>query len=103
GARRAIRVSEAPTTMSREARMKVPRAGSAAKACTEDSTPERTSKVPSAHSDKAAMAGSKDQHLNTPRVSLNANEWINAVPTSQGMKEAFSTGSQNHQPHQPSS
>jgi hypothetical protein len=30
-------------------------------------------------------------------------EWISAVPTSQGMKEAFSTASQNHQPPQPSS
>ena len=29
-------------------------------------------------------------------------ECSSAVPTSQGMKEAFSTGSQNHQPPQPS-
>ena len=32
---------------------------------------------------------------NAPRFSVTACEWINAVPTSQGMKEAFSTGSQN--------
>ena len=32
-----------------------------------------------------------------------AKEWINAVPTSHGMNEAFSTGSQNHQPPQPNS
>ncbi len=37
------------------------------------------------------------------RFSVTASEWISAVPTSQGMKEAFSTGSQNHQPPQPSS
>ena len=38
-----------------------------------------------------------------PRFSVTASEWMSAVPTSQGMKEAFSTGSQNHQPPQPSS
>ena len=35
--------------------------------------------------------------------SVTASEWISAVPASQGMKLAFSTGSQNHQPPQPSS
>src|SRR5437763_5566537 len=29
-------------------------------------------------------------------LPISAREWISAVPTSQGMKEAFSTGSQNH-------
>ena len=43
------------------------------------------------------------QLLNKPRFSVTASEWINAVPTSQGRKDAFSTGSQNHQPPQPSS
>jgi hypothetical protein len=38
-----------------------------------------------------------------PRFSVTASEWISAVPTSQGMNDAFSTGSQNHQPPQPSS
>ena len=37
-----------------------------------------------------------------PRFSVTASECISAVPTSQGMNEAFSTGSQNHQPPQPS-
>ena len=35
--------------------------------------------------------------------SVTASEWMSAVPASQGMKDAFSTGSQNHQPPQPSS
>ena len=35
--------------------------------------------------------------------SVTDSEWISAVPTSHGMKDAFSTGSQNHQPPQPSS
>src|ERR1043166_4241213 len=37
-------------------RMKAPRAGSTAKACTEVSTPERTRKVPISDSEKAMMA-----------------------------------------------
>ncbi|CAB5625492.1 Uncharacterised protein [Pseudomonas aeruginosa] len=83
--------------------MNTPRSGSEAKACTEVSTPERTRKVPSRLREKAAIARSTVQLLNTPRFSVTASEWISAVPTSQGMKEAFSTGSQNHQPPQPSS
>jgi len=83
--------------------MKTPRVGSVAKACTEVSTPERTRKVPSRLSPNAAIASSTVQLLNTSRFSVAASEWISAVPTSQGMNEAFSTGSQNHQPPQPSS
>ncbi len=67
------------------------------------STPERTRKVPSSDSEKARIASSTVQLLKLPRFSVTASEWMSAVPTSQGMKEAFSTGSQNHQPPQPSS
>ena len=81
----------------------MPRRGSVAKACTEVSTPERTRKVPSSDSAKARIASSTVQALKPPRFSVTASEWISAVPTSHGMKEAFSTGSQNHQPPQPSS
>ena len=80
----------------------MPRRGSVAKACTEVSTPERTRKVPSSDSEKAPIASSTVQFLKLPRFSVTASEWISAVPTSQGMNEAFSTGSQNHQPPQPS-
>ena len=83
--------------------MKTPRFGSTANACTEVSTPERTRKVPSSDRPKATMASSTVQLRKAPRFSVTASEWISAVPTSQGMKEAFSTGSQNHQPPQPSS
>ena len=83
--------------------MKSPRFGSVAKACTEESTPERTRKVPSSESENATMASSTVQFLKLLRFSVTASEWISAVATSQGMKEAFSTGSQNHQPPQPSS
>ena len=49
------------------------------------------------------MASNTVQLLKPPRFSVTASECTRAVPTSQGMNEAFSTGSQNHQPPQPSS
>ena len=49
------------------------------------------------------MASSRVQPAKLPRFSVTAWDWISAAPTSQGMKAAFSTGSQNHQPPQPSS
>ena len=75
--------------------MNRPRVGSAANECTEVSTPERTRKVPNKLRENARMASSSVQLLNTPRFSVAASEWMSAVPTSQGMNEAFSTGSQN--------
>ena len=83
--------------------MNTPRAGSVANACTEVSTPERTRNVPSSDSENATIASSTVQLLNVPRFSVTASEWMSAVPTSHGMNDAFSTGSQNHQPPQPSS
>jgi hypothetical protein len=74
-----------------------------AKAWTELSTPERTMKVPRSDKEKARMASSAVQIFIAPRCSVTASECISAVATSQGMKDAFSTGSQNHQPPQPSS
>ena len=103
GARQAYRKSEPPMTTTRKLRMNTPRAGSVAKACTEVMTPERTMKVPTRLRLKAAMASSSVQLRKVPRSSVTIRECISAVPTSQGMKEAFSTGSQNHQPPQPSS
>src|SRR6185295_9881523 len=90
-------------TMTRKARMKRPRRGSVANACTDESTPERTRKVPSSDSEKARIASSTVQFLKLLRFSVTASEWMSAVATSHGMNEAFSTGSQNHQPPQPSS
>ena len=83
--------------------MKMPRAGSVANACTDVSTPERTRNVPTSDSENAMIASSTVHARNVPRFSVTASEWISAVPTSQGMNDAFSTGSQNHQPPQPSS
>ncbi len=83
--------------------MNTPRRGSTAKACTEVRTPERTRKVPIKDREKARMARRMVQTLRASRFSMTRAEWSSAVAASQGMKEAFSTGSQNHQPPQPSS
>src|SRR6185295_9677513 len=102
-ARHAYKTSEPPITRNKNPSTKMPRFGSVAKAWTEVSTPERTRNVPSRLSENAAIANSTVQLLKPPRFSVTASEWIKAVPTSHGMKEAFSTGSQNHHPPQPSS
>ena len=83
--------------------MNRPRAGSVANAWTETSTPERTRKAPSRLSENPEIARSSVHARNAPRCSVTASEWIRAVATSHGMNEAFSTGSQNHHPPQPSS
>ena len=81
----------------------MPRSGSTAKACTEVKTPERTRKVPSSDSEKARMDKSTVHTLSALRFSTTMAECNRAVATSHGMKLAFSTGSQNHQPPQPNS
>ena len=83
--------------------MKMPRSGSVAKACTEVRMPERTRNVPSSERLKVMIARSTVQILKQPRFSVTARLCSNAVPVSQGMKDEFSTGSQNHQPPQPNS
>ena len=82
--------------------MNTPRRGSEAKACTEVRTPERTRNVPSRLSENARIASSTVQVFSASRFSTTIAECSSAVPTSHGMNEAFSTGSQNHQPPQPS-
>ena len=83
--------------------MNTPRAGSTAKACTEVRTPERTRKVPTSDSEKARMASSTVHTFSALRFSTTIAEWSSAVATSHGISEAFSTGSQNQKPPQPSS
>jgi hypothetical protein len=83
--------------------MNTPRSGSLAKACTEVITPDRTMKVPIRLSENARIASSMVQVFSALRFSTTIAECNSAPATSQGMNEAFSTGSQNHQPPQPSS
>ncbi len=82
--------------------MNTPRRGSLAKAWTLVSTPERTRKVPSSEKEKARMARKIVQTFSASRFSITAAEWMKAVPASHGISEAFSTGSQNQKPPQPS-
>ena len=81
----------------------MPLSGSLAKAWTDVKTPERTKNVPNKLSEKAKIASKTVQLRNTPRCSAAIKLCIKAVETNQGIKLAFSTGSQNHHPPQPSS
>src|SRR6201987_5789743 len=92
-----------PMKTQRISRMNTPRVGSVAKACTEVSTPERTRKVPSSDSEKVRIESRIVQTFNALRFSITSAECNTAVPASHGISEASSTGSQNHQPPQPSS
>ena len=83
--------------------MKAPRRGSTAKAWTLVRMPERTRKVPIIDIEKATTASITVQARSPSRVASTVTEWSKAVAASQGISEAFSTGSQNHQPPQPSS
>src|SRR6202012_5713351 len=92
-----------PMKRQRIIRMPTPRVGSLAKACTDVRTPERTRKVPSSDSEKVRIDSRMVQTFSALRFHIHSAEGNRAVPASQGISEAFSTGSQNHQPPQPSS
>src|SRR5215467_1243703 len=92
-----------PMKMQRIRRMKTPRVGSLAKACTEVSTHERTRKVQSSDSEKVRIDKRMVQTFSALRLSITSAEWSTAVPASHAISEAFSTRSQNHQPPHPSS
>ena len=64
-----------------------------AKACTELITPERVRNVPSIESRNVAKMSAMFHTFNMPRFSCIITECRNAVPVSQGMSDAFSTGS----------
>ena len=49
------------------------------------------------------MASSTVQIFSASRFSMTTAEWRSAVAASHGISEAFSTGSQNQKPPQPSS
>ena len=83
--------------------MNTPRVGSVANACTLEITPERTKNVPIKLNVKVRIASNIVQRFNASRFSTTIAEWSSAVAISQGMKLAFSTGSQNQKPPQPSS
>ena len=65
-----------------------------AKACTEESTPERVRNVPKITNSKVKMIRIIFQCFNMPRFSWIITECKNAVPVNQGINAAISTGSQ---------
>jgi hypothetical protein len=83
--------------------MNTPRSGSLAKAWTDVMTPDRTMNVPISEKPKARIASRIVQAFRLSRFSTTMAECSSAAAISQGMKEAFSTGSQNQNPPQPSS
>ena len=65
--------------------------------------PERTRKVPSIDIENATTPSMIVQVRSALRDANTETEWSSAVAASHGIRLAFSTGSQNHQPPQPSS
>ena len=68
--------------------------GLRAKECTDSTIPLRVMNVPKMESANAAMMSITFHTLKIPRRSWTMTECKNAVAASQGMNDAFSTGSQ---------
>ena len=64
--------------------------------------PERTRNVPTIDIEKTSTESMTVQARKPSRAASTLTEWSRAVAASHGISEAFSTGSQNHQPPQPS-
>ena len=92
GSRLRIRPAEHATTRAMKTRNCTPIVD-APKAWIESRIPERTRKVPISARAKVAQIRTAFQIFSIPRFSCTMIEWMNAVPTSHGMNEAFSTGS----------
>ena len=91
--RLAINTTEPSTTTP----MKIRNCGpivDAPKAWIEERIPERTRNVPSSASTNVVTISDAFQTFSIPRFSCTMIECRKAVPTSQGISEAFSTGSQ---------
>ena len=100
-ARRPNSTSAAPILIASSARMKLPRFGSTAKACTLVRMPDRTRKVPTMLIEKATTPSITVHARRALRAASTPTECSKAVAASQGIRLAFSTGSQNHQPPHP--
>ena len=96
-------ISADPVIIAKNNKIKAPLAGSLVKECTDVKIPDLTKKVPSKLNENAMIDSKIVQFLNMDFCSHVISECIKAVVINHGMKDAFSTGSQNHQPPQPSS
>ena len=83
--------------------MYIPLDGSSAKVCTLVNIPDLTRNVPITLKRKVNIPSNSTQACKDLFFCTMISECNKAVPNNQGMKEAFSTGSQNHQPPQPNS
>ena len=61
--------------------------------CTEEMIPLRVRNVPKIERQKVRITSVRFQTFIIPFFSWSITEWRNAVPVSQGIKDAFSTGS----------
>ena len=83
--------------------MYIPLEGSNANVCTLVNIPDLTRKVPITLKRKASIDNNITHVLSNFLFSTMIRECSKAVPNNQGINDAFSTGSQNHQPPQPNS
>ena len=97
------KVKEEPIINVKNNRIYKPLSGSFAKAWTETKIPDLTRNVPSKLNENVNIDRRILQLMKIPLFSETIKECNNAVMASQGIKDAFSTGSQNHQPPQPNS
>ena len=81
----------------------IPREGSFANVCIEFKIPDLTKKVPDMLNEKVAIDKIIDHDFNDSLFSKTIIECSKAVKQNHGIKETFSTGSQNQNPPQPSS
>ena len=80
-----------------------PLSGSFAKVWTEFSIPDLTRNVPHIPNVKVIIESITVQEWKIDLFSSTNTQWTRAVRLNQGIKEIFSTGSQNQNPPQPNS
>jgi hypothetical protein len=100
--RETIRAVEPSTTHAIRIRIGGPTV-EAPKAWIESRIPDRTMNVPSSASEHVATISDAFHTFRIPRRSWTMIECRNAVPSSHGISDAFSTGSQAQYPPHPSS
>ena len=82
--------------------IKIPLAGSLANVCTEFNIPDLTKKVPHILKVNVVIYNTTTQDVSPALRSNTTTQCNNAVNVSHGIKETFSTGSQNQKPPHPS-
>ena len=83
--------------------IKIPLAGSLANVCTEFNIPDLTKKVPHILRVNVVIDNITTQDVSAALLSNTTIQCNSAVNVSHGIKETFSTGSQNQKPPHPSS